>query len=281
MALKPPAQTKMVRVGFREPLDPRHSTVIGAGFIFNKRPEGRIRGRITRDADYIIMYILAGQGIYEDPIHGRRAIQAGDAIVAFPGMAHSYWPEPLWDEAYLQMSGPIFSQLEVEGVLQRDTPVISPGLAPALKSSFTSLVEDFIREQPRANPLQTARIHLLLAQMCESHRAGGAGRRSLSFLERACALLETDLEREIDMASVAAKFRIGYERFRKLFAAETGVSPARYRILRRIDRAKTLLMEGRTPLKTIAEQLGYCDVYFFARQFKEVTGKTPGEFRRF
>jgi AraC-like DNA-binding protein len=275
------AQRTKVRVFHREPLDPRQSALIAAGFMINKTFSGRIVNRVIEPNQYFIMYVLEGTGWYEDPQNGKRPIKAGDVILTFPGLPHSYSPDPTWNEAYLALRGPIFAQLEKEGLLNRNTPVISPGIAPALVSSVSSLVNDFVRERPLANPVETARVHMVLAEMVESHRAALAALPGGDFMSRACALLDADLEREIDFQQIAERFGFGYERFRKLFAEESGVSPARYRILRRIDRAKTLLMQGRIPLKSIAEQLGYCDVYFFARQFKQVTGNTPSEFRRF
>ncbi len=276
------AQNFTVRVGHREPLDPRRSAVAAAAFMHNKTQW--VRRRVIKVEEYYIMYVLNGSGTYEDPLNGQIAVNEGDAIITFPGLEHTYGPTTMWDEAYIVLRGPMFTQLETEGVLRRNSPVLSLGNSPALKSSVMSLVEDFLREQRLANPIQTARAHMLVAQMIDTHLAhvaASATQPGADFVRRACALLETDLDRETDLQQVSRRFGFGYERFRKLFADETGVSPARYRILRRIDHAKSLLMEGRVPIKRIAEQLGYCDVYFFARQFKQVTGRTPSEFRRF
>ncbi len=33
-------------------------------------------------------------------------------------------------------------------------------------------------------------------------------------------------------------------------------------------------------LEGIAERAGYCDLYFFSRQFRQLTGQTPGVFRK-
>ena len=277
-----PTQNFTVRVGHREPLDPRQSAVAAAAFMFNKT--SWVQRRVIKTEEFYVMFILAGHGGYEDPEHGELIVNEGDAIVTFPGLEHSYGPTgptKMWDEAYMVLRGPMFTQLQKEHVLRRSSPVLSLGNSPALKSSVTSLVEDFLREQRLANPIQTARAHLLVAQMLDAHLAARASRPGEDFVRRACALLEKDLEQDLDLQQISRRFGFGYERFRKLFAAETGVSPARYRILRRIDHAKTLLMEGRVPVKLIAEQLGYCDVYFFARQFKQETGRTPSEFRRF
>jgi len=268
-----------MRVGYRQPLRPGQSAVTHSGFIFNKTPAGTVRNRVLRANQFILMYIQEGMGTYDDQLIGARRLNAGDVVIHMPGVRHTYGPDPLWSEAYLGLEGELFARLEAEGLISRASPVLSPGLVPALLSSFNSLVDDFIKEQRVANAIHTARVHLLLAQIADLHHAAEAARRGDNFLRRACALLEENLEREIDMDGVAEQFNFGYERFRKLFAEQTGVSPARYRILRRIDRAKSLLTEGRVPLKAVAEQLGYCDVYFFARQFKQLTGRTPGQFR--
>lgn len=280
--MNPPRKNLSVRVGHREPLDPRRSALAGAAFMYNKT--SWVRKRTIRTEEYYIMYVVSGYGGYEDPVNGKLVVNEGDAIVTFPGLEHTYGPggpTQMWTEAYLVLRGPMFTQLEAEGILRRDAPVLSLGNSPALKSSVTSLVEDFLREQRLSNPVQTARVHMLLAQMLDAHLASRAAHGGEKFVQQACALLEQNLEQDVDLQQLSQRFGFGYERFRKLFADQTGVSPARYRILRRIDHAKSLLMEGRLPVKLIAEQLGYCDVYFFARQFKQVTGRTPSEFRRF
>ncbi len=59
-----------------------------------------------------------------------------------------------------------------------------------------------------------------------------------------------------------------------------GRPPAQWRQLKRIERARRLLLESDRSLAGIAEELGYCDQYFFNRQFKRVTGISPARFRR-
>jgi len=59
----------------------------------------------------------------------------------------------------------------------------------------------------------------------------------------------------------------------------TGLSPQGFVIRARIERARRLMEESAMSLKQIAESLGYTDVYFFHRQFKSVTGMTPGQWK--
>ena len=67
--------------------------------------------------------------------------------------------------------------------------------------------------------------------------------------------------------------------FAQLFRTATGQAPKHFLLLERIRRAKALLREHMA-IEHIAERLGYSGKHYFSRQFKSVTGLTPGEFRR-
>jgi AraC-like DNA-binding protein len=68
--------------------------------------------------------------------------------------------------------------------------------------------------------------------------------------------------------------------FSRVFKTVMGVSPQQHLMQARIDRATQLLLETDWSINRIAQVLGYNDVFFFSRQFKRVTGKTPTAIRR-
>jgi len=84
----------------------------------------------------------------------------------------------------------------------------------------------------------------------------------------------------LDLPAVAASLSLSYDGFRKRFRRLSGMSPARYRTVQRIDRARRLVQQGTMTNREIAEALGFCDEHHFSRRFSEVTGKSPREFRR-
>jgi len=55
--------------------------------------------------------------------------------------------------------------------------------------------------------------------------------------------------------------------------------PARYRTMRRIERLQRELLAGDAPLRVLAEAHGFYDEFHLSRQFKQVVGCTPSEFR--
>ncbi len=64
-----------------------------------------------------------------------------------------------------------------------------------------------------------------------------------------------------------------------LFKKEMGVSLTSFVNNRRIERAKRLLSMTNLPIKTIAQQCGVPDIYYFGRLFKKITGTTPKAWR--
>ena len=64
--------------------------------------------------------------------------------------------------------------------------------------------------------------------------------------------------------------------FKKFF----GQSPIDYILNHRINVAERCLLDYRIRIKEIAEDLGYANQFYFARDFKKRTGMSPSEFRR-
>ncbi|QHT62625.1 AraC family transcriptional regulator [Paenibacillus lycopersici] len=58
-----------------------------------------------------------------------------------------------------------------------------------------------------------------------------------------------------------------------------GSSVQSYMIRKRIERAQHLLMHAGMNVTEVADALGYRDIFFFSRQFKQYTGKNPSEIR--
>ena len=67
--------------------------------------------------------------------------------------------------------------------------------------------------------------------------------------------------------------------FRKLFKEYSGMSPAEYRTLARLCRAKVYLRENRLSLAEISDLPGFGDVSYFIKLFREANGITPREYR--
>lgn len=81
-------------------------------------------------------------------------------------------------------------------------------------------------------------------------------------------------------AMVALERAYGRSRFAlaRQFRRAFGVSPSRFVILRRLDRARRLIAAGR-PLAEVALAAGFADQAHLTRQFRAAYGTTPGRWR--
>lgn len=65
----------------------------------------------------------------------------------------------------------------------------------------------------------------------------------------------------------------------KIFKESTGDSPINYLIKLRLSKAKLLLEEGELSIKSIAQAVGYTDVYHFSKLFKKYYSCPPSSLR--
>ena len=82
-----------------------------------------------------------------------------------------------------------------------------------------------------------------------------------------------------DYQLVADEMGVGLSTLRRTFRQQAGVALHQDQLRRRVKAAQDLLVGTSLPIKTIAQNLGYRDVYFFSRQFRLVSGLTPGVYR--
>jgi len=88
-----------------------------------------------------------------------------------------------------------------------------------------------------------------------------------------------NLAEEISLDDMAERSGMSAYHFARRFKAAMGRSPYRYVLERRIDLARSLLLESDHPLGEIALATGFSSQSHFTTTFRRMTGRTPGQFR--
>lgn len=70
-----------------------------------------------------------------------------------------------------------------------------------------------------------------------------------------------------------------YHQVSKIFSSKESITIEKYIILQKIEKVKELLTYGELTLSEIAHRLGYSSVSHLSRQFKQITGLSPSEFK--
>jgi len=108
------------------------------------------------------------------------------------------------------------------------------------------------------------------------HRGGLPAAR----LKRVLEYIDANLGKNITLFELASVVDMSLYYFAVLFRQSTGVSPHRYVLNQRVERAKGLLRDPKLSVLDVSINVGFGHQNNFARAFRRVIGVSPTQFRR-
>jgi AraC-like DNA-binding protein len=99
-------------------------------------------------------------------------------------------------------------------------------------------------------------------------------------LRRVTQYIEQNLQRPLRLDELGAVLHVSPYHFAHLFKRRTGVSPHRFILLQRIERARILLAAPVVPIAAVARSVGFRTPSYFSATFRRITGVTPSGYRR-
>jgi AraC-like DNA-binding protein len=226
---------------------------------------------------YAIGVTLAGVQSF-DYRGSARGSRPGQFVILHPDELHD---GRAGDERPFHYRTAYVAPAEIQSVLAgRPLPFVRGGVSsdPLLGAAIHALLDDFGRPLTRLE-YQDALYDLATAL----ERATGTAQPS-RIVNREAAIrardfLDTRLDRPASLGELERE--TGHDRWQlsRDFRAMFGTSPYRYLILRRLDRARTMIHAGGRAAD-IALASGFADQSHFARAFKRAFGLTPGAWRR-
>lgn len=240
------------------------------------RPDSRTNMEMD---GFAINYVLRGKSLYREDNGRAHDLVPGMAFQRLPGRRHSTIIDPASDyaELFLVLDKATALQLLALGLI-RDMEVLSVGWSAGVVDDFCALRRNLLRpeiELPTGAAL--ALVVEFLNKLYERARHTETGDEWIQLIRRACVLLERDLDRRLDMTEVATELGVAYPTFRRRFREAMQVSPGAYRVRRRLEQARYLLLDK--SVKQVADELGYSDPFTFSAQFKAHFGLSPQRFR--
>jgi AraC-like DNA-binding protein len=204
---------------------------------------------------------------------------------AYPGPRVRFHVAPgskAWQHRYIAFRGTLVGRWMDEGLFPIDPQLAPPGrnFGEAFDGLLTHALSGERWNQRRA-------VHLLEGMLIDlaEDRAN---------VERRPAWLKTVMNRLRDLAArsagndtapldydaLAAEVDMAGSTLRRRFREATGLAPHQFVLQHRVAEARQMLGETDVPIKSIARQLGYRDVYFFSRQFRQLAGVPPALYRK-
>jgi len=92
--------------------------------------------------------------------------------------------------------------------------------------------------------------------------------------------IEVNLGKPMSLAELAELMHLSPKYFANLFSDTMGVGPIAYVNRRRVQRAKEMLATSELNVKEIAAKVGFANPLYFSRQFGQIAGLSPTDYRR-
>lgn len=234
---------------------------------------------------YEISYALSGSG--QIVINRRKYnLTGGELFVLKPGTAHKEYTSGSQKIRFVFLNISFEDRAGRSAVLPWNFPAWIRNANPRIfRSLITRLLnEDYFHMPGSTRMLEALCIELFieLFRACEgnrrSHLSPGQIRRR-GMLSSARNYIENNYSSDITLDDMAAQAYLSPAYFCASFTEEFGTSPVQYLTHVRIEQAKKLLENPRSKLADICRQVGYEDVYYFSRRFKQLAGTSPSKFR--
>ena len=204
------------------------------------------------------------------PIHWR---QVGQSLVILLRLAPAYLQQIAADECALDAD-----RVEIEAAF----------------TTRDAVIEDCARRMLAGLELEGADSRLYVdtlacefaVQLLRRHTTAPAStawskvRLSPHKLRRAVEYIDDNLRSELTLASLAESVALSAGHFAHAFRQAIGVTPHRYVLERRVERAKTLLRTSDMAITEIADRVGCSSPSHFSVLFHRITGVTPRQFRK-
>jgi AraC family transcriptional regulator, L-rhamnose operon transcriptional activator RhaR len=261
--------------------------------IFINREEESFDTVIHAHDFWEIAYISEGRGVHLSG-GSTTKVSKGDLFMIPIGVSHVFRPNSLDEKEPLIVYNCIIALEELKNFLQS-----YPGgkeLEDLLKlkewkryhdksGRFFDLFQRMHFEylanlSGREAKIYNGLMELLIFFYCEENRTYNESTKTENYIQKVFSIIHSDYHLPLRVKDMAAKMGIGERQFQRIFHLQTNMTFKDYLQGVRINNASRLLVNTNRKVIDIASAVGYQDLQYFNKLFKEKTGMSPSEYRR-
>lgn len=232
---------------------------------------GHTYGPAVRDFT-LVHFVLRGKGSY--CVDGTTyALGAGDCFCIKPDAVTTYSADTVnpWQYLWFGLRGSDGARIIGDAFGERLTSAYDPALLSDAERLFAG-------SGLGANLRVAACIFKLLSSVYDNGEP--AAPKKPDIVSEAVSYIENSYYRGFDITELSRRLGVSRAHFTAVFSASMGVSPYRYLLDYRLQRAAELLM--RSPALTVEEtaySVGFASLQRFSEMFKKAFGMSPLRYR--
>ena len=242
--------------------------------------------RTVRDGrvlpEFQLVYITNGEGIFQSG-GVTYQVKPGSLMLILPGIKHSYQPsiETGWREYWVGFKGAYFSGLIEEGRLSPEQVFFEVGLLDSIIALFNLILNEVHTQRPLYQMKACAAILSIISEVLARDRRKDQPNYYQQIVDNAKGLMESKIFNAINLSAISDQLGISTSRLNEIFKTYTSMTPYQYYIQIKVHRAENLLEQENISVKEAAYKMGFDDQYYFSRLFKNKTGISPSDWKKF
>lgn len=156
--------------------------------------------------------------------------------------------------------------------------VFTPKDREFIKKEFCDILNLYSRPIKNTAEIKSI-LYKILSYFATAHKQTGIDLSRYRYIANGIKYLETDIKQEKSIEEVAKMCNVSAAYFRRLFKEYSGLSPIQFRIRKKLDMAKDMLVNGTMSIVEISDYLGFENATYFTRLFKEYEKISPAKYR--
>lgn len=263
------------------------ATFVNTHFVDEKYHEQHSQLIHRHDKIVELLYVTKGIGSYIVSNHNY-IVQPGSLVICNAGVLHG---EPPFQKHDLQSYCCVLTDIQLPGLppntlMDRSVhPVLffpqENGDVENILLTLHSLHTQSDEYSHVCNLLANALLNMVYIKLQQWQQSTEFNfKANGDFIQSITEYLDQHFMESISLRDLGNIFHMSHYYLSHVYKAETGVSPMKYVIYRRIGESQNLLMNTDMTIGVISETLGFNDNCHFSSMFKKYVGITPTQYRQ-
>ena len=147
-------------------------------------------------------------------------------------------------------------------------------------SSYFYQINEYSNSAKQSFAMMKACMYNILSILSEGVNTKKLRKQKFGIISNGINYLEHNGDLNLSVGEIAKLCNVSEVYFRRLFKSYSGLSPVKFILVNKIEKAKIFLEYENMSISEISDYLDFVSPAYFTSQFKAITGQTPSEYRK-